>query len=93
MSAFGSFRQSPTLSAMLTFAGWQRGFTSHDKAAMIEGLDVIRTAMVQPVGTAAAGRVKGAVSGPEWDRAVMQVLASAMVMWLSGALDRVEVIE
>ena len=52
---------------------------------------VIRVAMVQPVGaTDAASRVKGAVTGREYDRAVMQVICSAMQLWSSGKLGEVE---
>lgn len=66
-------------------------FTESDRRAMVEGLEIIRTAMVQPVGaTDAAPRVKGAVTGREYDRAVMQVVCSAMQLWLSGKLAEVE---
>lgn len=91
MSTFSKFLDHTALAQMLTFAGWQRDFTEHDRKAMEEGLDVLRTAMCQPVGLSASQRVEGAVSEAEFDRAVMQVLASAMVMWLSGTLDEVEV--
>lgn len=66
-------------------------FTESDRRAMVDGLEIIRTAMVQPVGaTDAAPRVKGAVTGREYDRAVMQVVCSAMQLWLSGKLAEVE---
>ena len=66
-------------------------FTESDRRAMMEGLGVIRVAMVQPVGaTDAASRVKGAVTGREYDRAVMQVICSAMQLWSSGKLGEVE---
>ena len=66
-------------------------FTESDRRAMVEGLGIIRTAMVQPVGaTDAASRVKGAVTGREYDRAVMQVICSAMQLWSSGKLVEVE---
>ena len=66
-------------------------FTESDRRAMMEGLGVIRVAMVQPVGaTDAAPRVKGAVTGREYDRAVMQVICSAMQLWSSGKLGEVE---
>lgn len=66
-------------------------FTEHDRRAMVEGLGIIRTAMVQPVGaTDAASRVKGAVTGREYERAVMQVICSAMQLWSSGRLGEVE---
>lgn len=66
-------------------------FTESDRRLMEDGLDVIRVAMVQPVGaTSAASRVKGAVTGREYDRAVMQVICSAMQLWSSGKLGEVE---
>lgn len=66
-------------------------FTEHDRRAMVEGLGIVRTAMVQPVGaTSAASRVKGAVTGLEYDRAVMQVVCAAMQLWASGKLGEVE---
>ena len=66
-------------------------FTESDRRAMVDGLQIIRTAMAQPVGaTSAASRVKGAVTGREYDRAVMQVICSAMQLWLSGKLGEVE---
>lgn len=65
-------------------------FTESDRDAMAEGLGIIRTALVQPVGaTSAASRVKGAVTGREYDRAVMQVICSAMQLWASGKLGEV----
>ena len=65
-------------------------FTESDRAAMAEGLGIIRTAIAQPVGaTSAASRVKGAVTGLEYDRAVMQVVCSAMQLWASGKLGEV----
>ena len=66
-------------------------FTESDRRAMAEGLSIIRTALVQPVGaTGAAARVKGAVTGREYDRAVMQVVCAAMQLWASGKLGEVE---
>lgn len=68
-----------------------RTFTESDRRAMVGGLEIIRTALVQPVGaTDAATRVKGAVTGREYDRAVMQVICSAMQLWLSDKLGEVE---
>lgn len=73
----------PTLCAMLTFAGWQGGASRDDVDALGEALDVIRTACVQPVGTARGSGVTEA----EFDSAVMRALAAAMALYLSGALD------
>lgn len=66
-------------------------FTEGDRKAMVDGLDVIRVAMVQPVGTSAASRVPGAVSSAEYERAKMMVVMAAMQLWASGRLDLVEV--
>lgn len=67
-------------------------FTESDRRIMADGLRTIRTAMVQPVGTTrAAVRVKGAVTDVEYERAKMQVVAGAMMLWASGKLDEVEV--
>ena len=67
-------------------------FTESDRRSMVDGLDVIRVAMVQPVGaTRAATKVKGAVTDRDYDRAVMQVVMAAMQLWSSGKLDEVEV--
>lgn len=66
-------------------------FTESDRRAMVEGLDVIRVACVQPVGTSAAFRVPGAVSSAEYERAKMMVVMGAMQLWASGKLDLVEV--
>ena len=66
-------------------------FTESDRRAMVEGLDVIRVACVQPVGTSAAHRVPGAVSSAEHERAKMMVVMGAMQLWASGKLDLVEV--
>ena len=87
--AFAEFRHNEALEAMLTFAGWQGGFTESDKTAMAEGCNVLRTAMVQPVGPSCAERVEGAVSDAEFSGAVLRVLASAMCLWLSGKLEEV----
>ena len=43
-----SFKHNPTLEAMLSFAGWQGGFSESDKRAMAESLNTIRTDIVQP---------------------------------------------
>ena len=66
-------------------------FTESDRRAMVDGLDVIRVACVQPVGTSASERVKGAVSSAEYERAKMMVVMGAMQLWASGKLDLVEV--
>lgn len=66
-------------------------FTESDRRAMADGLDIIRVAIVQPVGQCAASRVPGTVSEAEYDRAVMQVIMAAMQLWSSGKLDEVEV--
>ena len=66
-------------------------FTESDRRAMVEGLDVIRVACVQPVGTSASSRVPGAVSSAEYERAKMMVVMGAMQLWASGRLDLVEV--
>lgn len=66
-------------------------FTESDRRAMMDGLDVIRVACVQPVGTSAASRVPGAVSSAEYERAKMMVVMGAMQLWASGKLDLVEV--
>lgn len=68
-------------------------FTESDRRAMEEGLDVIRVACAQPVGTSAASRVPGAVSSAEYERAKMMVVMGAMQLWASGKLDLVEVDE
>ena len=66
-------------------------FTESDRRAMVDGLDVIRVACVQPVGTCASHRVPGAVSSAEHERAKMMVVMAAMQLWASGKLDLVEV--
>ena len=66
-------------------------FTESDRRAMVDGLDVIRVACVQPVGTSAASRVPGAVSSVEYERAKMMVVMGAMQLWASDKLDMVEV--
>ena len=91
---FESFKANPTLEMMLTFTGWRGGFSQADKDALAMSLDTIRTALVQPVGSTpdAKRRNSRCVTGAEFDRAVMVTIASAMAMWLSGALERVEVV-
>ena len=67
-------------------------FTESDRRAMVDGLEIVRLAMVQPVGaTGAAGRVRGAVTDTEYERAKMLVVMGAMQLWASGRLDEVEV--
>lgn len=92
---FESFRSNQTLEMMLTFTGWRGGFSQADKDALERSLDTIRTAMVQPVGATqdAKRRNQRCVTDAEFDRAVMVTITSAMAMWLSGALERAEVVE
>ena len=66
-------------------------FTEADRRAMVDGLDVLRTAIVQPVGPSASDRVPGAVSHLDVNRALIMVACSAMQLWSSGKLDEVEV--
>lgn len=86
------FRHNPALESMLSFAGWQGGFSESDKRAMAESLDTIRTALVQPFGANADAkrRDSNCVTDVEFDRAVMVVLSTALAMWLSGALNTVK---
>lgn len=90
---FENFKSKQTLEMMLTFTGWRGGFSQADKDALARSLDTIRTAMVQPVGSTsdAKRRDSRCVTDAEFDRAVMVTVASAMAMWLSGALEKVEV--
>lgn len=92
MSAFERFARNSTTGMMLGLREMGGAtFTESDRAAMVDGLQIIRTAMVQPVGaTDAASRAKGAVTGREYDRAVMQVICAAMQLWASGKLGEVE---
>lgn len=92
---FQSFKLNPTLEAMLTFTGWSGGFSHADKEALARSLDTIRTAIVQPVGATSDAKRRGqeCVTDAEFDRAVMVTITAAMAMWLSGALDKVEVSE
>lgn len=91
---FESFKLNPTLETMLTFTGWRGGFSQADKDALASSLETIRTAMVQPVGVTpnAKQRSQRCVTDAEFDRAVMVTITAAMAMWLSGALERVEVV-
>lgn len=91
---FESFKANPTLEMMLTFTGWRGGFSQADKDALAMSLDTIRTALVQPAGATPRAKQysKRCVTDAEFDRAVMVTIASAMAMWLSGALERVEVV-
>lgn len=97
MSGFETFRHCPPLEAMLTFAGWSHEFTESDRAAMAEGLQTIRTAMVQPVGPSRTGVGSSKdgryVTDAEFDGAVTRVLAASMALWLSGKLYELEVDE
>lgn len=91
---FDSFKSNPTLEAMLTFTGWRGGFSQADKDALARSLDTIRTAMVQPVGATPDSKLrdKRCVTDSEFDRAVMVTITAAMAMWLSGAMEKVEVV-
>lgn len=91
---FESFKLNPTLEAMLTFTGWRGGFSQADKDALARSLETIRTAMVKPVGATQNAKRRGqeCVTDAEFDRAVMVTIAAAMAMWMSGALEKVEVI-
>lgn len=92
---FESFKANPTLEMMLTFNGWRGGFSQADKDALARSLDTIRTALVQPVGVTpnAKRRSQRCVTDAEFDRAVMVTVTAAMAMWLSGALEKVEVVD
>lgn len=83
---FAEFKHNPWLELMLTVKGWEGGFSQSDKDALIHGLNVIRTAMIQPVGTSCAYRVEGAVSDAEYSHAVLSVITCSMALWLSGKL-------
>lgn len=90
MEILKDWGHSPLLDGMLHFAAFEkRPFNAHDAQAMAEACNVIRTAMVQPVGANAAAkkRDKNAVTDIEVNRAVAIVLATAMTLWLSGGLD------
>lgn len=87
------FARDATTGAMLSLRKMGGNtFTESDRKAMIDGLEIVRTAIVQPVGaTCAASRVKGAVTGEEYERGKMQVIVAAMQLWASGKLDAIEV--
>ena len=93
MSDFERFARNATTGTILALRKLGGAtFTESDRRSMVDGLDVIRTAMVQPVGaTSAAPRVRGAVTDGDYERAKMQVVASAMQLWSSGKLDAIEV--
>lgn len=82
--------QSMEMMVVLRLMGGQT-FTESDREMLVDGLDILRVVMVQPVGPADAQRVRGAVSRGEMDRAIMQVVCASMMLWLSGKLDLVEV--
>lgn len=63
-------------------------FTESDRAAIEEGLGIIRRAMSQKVGTARGG--DGIVSGVEYERAKMLVVMGCMQLESSGRLAEVE---
>ena len=87
-----NFGHNPLLEAMLTLSTWKGGFSAADKQAMKDALQTIRTAMVQPFGTNsdAKRRDTKCVTDVEYDRAVATVLSTAMCLWLSGKLDKIE---
>ena len=92
MPGLVNFGHSPLLEAMLTFSTWKSGFSAADKQAMKDALQTIRTAMVQTVGTNADAKRRDAkcITDVEYDRAVVTVLGTAMCLWLSGKLDKIE---
>ena len=87
-----NFGHNPLLEAMLTISTWKGGFSAADKQAMVDALQTIRTALVQPAGTNANAKRRDAkcVTDVEYDRAVATVLGTAMCLWLSGKLDEIE---
>ena len=87
-----NFGHSPLLEAMLTLSTWKGGFSAADKQAMKDALQTIRTAMVQPFGTNSDAKRRDAkcVTDVEYGRAVATVLSTAMCLWLSGKLDKIE---
>ena len=87
-----SFGLNPLEEAMLQFSTWSNEFTEHDREAMEDGLNTIRTAIIQPVGATPAAKQRNTkcVTDAEFDMAILTVVSSAMVMWLSGALEKVE---
>lgn len=87
-----NFGHSPLLESMLTFSTWKGSFTSADKQAMADALQTIRTALVQLVGTNSDAKRRNAlcITDVEYDRAVMTVLCTAMCLWLSGKLEKIE---
>ena len=90
MEILKNWGHAPLLESMLSFSTFEkRPFNAHDAHAMAESLNVIRTAVVQPVGanSSAKKRDSKAVTDIEVNRAVATVLASAMVLWLGGGLD------
>ena len=63
--------------------------TAHDLAVLKEGLDALRTAAVQPWGTGAP-RSRDGVATAELAGATMRAWCAAMVLYLSGALDTMD---
>lgn len=63
-------------------------FTESDRAAIREGLAIIRRTMSQKVGTARGGA--GIVSAAEYERGKMLVVMGAMQLESSGRLAEVE---
>lgn len=86
------FGHNQLLEAMLTFSTWKGGFSAADKQAMKDALQTIRTAMVQPFGASSDAKRRNAkcITDVEYDRAVVTVLSTAMCLWLSGKLDKIE---
>ena len=92
MGSFERFARDATTGLMLAMRRMGGAtFTASDRRAIKDGLDIIRTAMAQPVGTSAAHRSGGAVSSGEYERAKMQVVMGAMQLDDSGLLDSLEV--
>lgn len=91
-SNFGKFAADATTGTILGLRKMAGStFTESDRRAIEDGLLIVRTALVQPVGMPCADRVSGAVSESEYSRGVMQVLMGCMQLWASGKLDEVEV--
>lgn len=89
---FEKFAANATTGTMLALRKMQGNtFTEADRQAMIDGIDAIRTVIVQPVGLSCGQRVGGSVSEQEYERAKMQIVMAALQLWSSGKLERIEV--
>lgn len=89
---FEKFAANATTGTMLALRKMQGNtFTEADRQAMLDGIDVIRVAIVQPVGLSSRQRVGGAVSEQEYERAKMQIVMAAFQLWSSGKLEGIEV--